>query len=103
MEVNVCLWKAQCDSIYILLSLCSHRGPDWDTHMEEDRRVPVKDLLVELYEKVRSFLNLGSQNKRCKNHRIDNRESRVELMERHYGNKKGIGGPHFLSFLLCLY
>ncbi|CAL1539769.1 unnamed protein product [Lymnaea stagnalis] len=28
------------------------RGPDWDTHMEENRKVPVKELLVELYEKA---------------------------------------------------
>ncbi|KAH9504319.1 hypothetical protein Btru_064617 [Bulinus truncatus] len=32
--------------------MCLFRGPEWDTHMEENRKVPVKELLVELYEKA---------------------------------------------------
>ncbi|GFN83950.1 phosphorylase b kinase regulatory subunit alpha, liver isoform [Plakobranchus ocellatus] len=41
--------QEQADIIHYLYI---NRGPDWDTHMEEDKRVPVKELLVELYEKA---------------------------------------------------
>ncbi|KAK3769886.1 hypothetical protein RRG08_036931 [Elysia crispata] len=41
--------QEQADIIHYLYI---HKGSDWDTHMEEDRRVPVKELLVELYEKA---------------------------------------------------
>ncbi|GFR67688.1 phosphorylase b kinase regulatory subunit alpha, liver isoform, partial [Elysia marginata] len=41
--------QEQADIIHYLYL---NKGPDWDTHMDEDRRVPVKELLVELYEKA---------------------------------------------------
>ncbi|XP_059170529.1 probable phosphorylase b kinase regulatory subunit alpha isoform X3 [Physella acuta] len=40
--------QEQADIIHYLFVT---RGPDWDTHMEENRKVPVKELLIELYEK----------------------------------------------------
>ncbi|BFZ14815.1 hypothetical protein BsWGS_17852 [Bradybaena similaris] len=41
--------QEQADIIHYLFVT---KGPEWDTHMEENMRVPVKDLLTELYEKA---------------------------------------------------
>ncbi|XP_055893667.1 probable phosphorylase b kinase regulatory subunit alpha isoform X16 [Biomphalaria glabrata] len=41
--------QEQADIIHYLFMT---RGPEFDTHIEENRKVPVKELLVELYEKA---------------------------------------------------
>ncbi|XP_035825759.1 phosphorylase b kinase regulatory subunit alpha, liver isoform isoform X5 [Aplysia californica] len=41
--------QEQADIIHYLFVT---KGPDWDTHMEENKKVPVKELLIELYEKA---------------------------------------------------